>query len=402
VSSISSPTMNSTTADTVSFVDTTPDLYLSGNEFLYTTGGVLENIPAPACSLITNYKNRLVVVPSENKLSYWISKDVVPGSPVEFTDFFQKSVSAVGGPLTGVGQMDEKLILFKQNQIMLTAGEGPLDTGQQDDLPNPQLITTDCGCVNPRSIVTMPKGLMFESGKGIYLLDRSLNATYIGAEVEAYNDLTITAAILVPNTNQVRFATSEGTWLVYDYLFGQWSVFTKLPAVDATIFENLATYADADGYVWQETVGQYLDGAQFIKLKAKTSWLSFAGLQGFQRIYQTMILGDYKSLHKLIVTVGYDFNSNPEQQTYIDADTILQPTTYGEDTPYGFGTPYGGDDPLYQFRIDMTRQKCESIQFGFEEVQTTAYGEGLSLSGITTLVGMKTGLYKIPAAKQAA
>lgn len=402
VTSISSPTFNSTSADTVSFVDTVPDLYLSGNELLYTTGGVVENISAPACSLITTYKDYLVIVPSETENNYWISKEVSQGYPVAFTDFFVKQVSPFGGKMTAIWEMDEKLIVFKRDCAFLTAGDGPNDVGQQDSLAKPQFVTTDCGCINPRSLVTMPKGVMFQSGKGIYLLDRSLNASYIGADVEAYNDLQITSAQLIPNTNQVRFTSAEGTCLVYDYYFNQWSVFTNHMAVDSTIFENRFTYLKPDGTVFQETPGEYLDGVSPIRIKLKTSWLQLAGLQGFQRVYQAMILGEYESLHKLIVTVAYDFNPNETQQTYIDAGTDLQPATYGESSPYGADVVYGGEYPLYQYRVDMDRQKCEAIQIGLEEVPLPEYGEGLSLSGMTILAGVKQGLYKIPANRQVA
>ena len=407
VSSISSPTVNSTTADTVSFVDTTPDLYLTGNELLYTTGGVVENISAPACSLITNFKDYVVVVPSESENEYWISKEVVSGQAVAFTDLFVKQVSPFGGKISAVWEMDEKLILFKRACTMITAGDGPNNTGQQDSLAKPQLVTTDVGCTNQRSVVTMPLGVMFQSTKGMYLLDRSLNAVYIGADVEAYNDLNITSAQLIPNTNQVRFTSVEGTTLVYDYFVKQWSVFTKIEAVDSAIFENQFTYIDPRGNVWKETPGQYLDGAAPIKIKIRTSWLSFAGLLGFQRIYQMMILGEYKSLHKLIVSIAYDFNPNPTQQTYINAGSDLQPLASGEISPYGGSADdesnvYGGAYPLYQYRVDMDIQKCEAIQFILEEVPLPSYGEGLSLSGFTTLVGIKQGLYKIPANRQVA
>jgi hypothetical protein len=395
VTSVASPTINDPTADTVSFADTVPDFYLNGNELLYTTGGVIENIPPPACSLIANYKNRIVVVPSENRLSYWISKEYVPGSPVEFSDLFVKAIDAFGGDVTAVAQMDEKLILWKGSCIYVTTGEGPNDTGTTDDLGRPQLVNTDSGCINARSVARIPNGLMYQSGKGMYLLDRSLSASYIGAPVEAYNDLTITSAVLVPNTNQVRFTTAEGTCLVYDYFFNQWSVFTNHLAADATTFQDLFCYITPGGVTYQETPGTFVDGSAFIKLKLVTSWLSFAGLQGFQRVWQLLLLGEYLSNHRLIVTAAYDFNPTPLQQTYIDAGTLLDNTTYGEDTPYGAGTPYGGNFPLYQFRVFMTRQKCEAIQIGIEEAQTDNYGEGLSLSALNFLVGMKSQTYKV-------
>lgn len=401
VSSVTSPLENDVTVDTVEFVDTLADASIIGNQLLYTTGGVVENIPPPSCSLLTNYRNRLVVIPSEKENQYWISKPIVPGYPVSFTDVFVKAIDPMGGTVTAITQMDEKLIIGKEHSIFVVAGDGPNEVGQQDSLSTTQLVTTDAGIENPRSVVSMPLGIMFKSGKGMYLLDRSLQTHYIGADVERYNDLTITSAQLIPDTNQVRFTTAEGTCLVYDYFFKQWSIFTNIEAVDSAIFQDRFCFIKADGLVMKETPGQFTDGNRFIKLKIRTSWLSFAGLQGFQRIYQALILGEYKSLHKLIVSVAYDFNPYPTQQTYVDA-TVLAPYVYGESSPYGDETVYGGEYPLYQFRIDMERQKCQAVQFILEEVPLPAYGEGLSLSGFTTLVGMKQGLYKIPAARQAA
>lgn len=395
VTSLSSPTINDPTADTVTFVDTISDTALIGNELLYTTGGVLENIPAPACSSISTFKTRIVIVPSENKKTFWISKEAIPGSPVEFSDAFIKTIDARDGDITAVAQMDEKLILFKLNTCWVTAGDGPNDTGTQDSLAHPELIQTDAGCTNPRSVVVTPVGLMRQSVKGIYLLDRSLQDTYIGAPVERFNDLEITSAQLIPNTNQVRFTTAEGTCLVFDYFFQQWSTFTNHLANDSTIFQNEFTYISPAGDVFTETPGEFLDDAAFIRLRAKTSWLSFAGLQGFQRVWQTLILGEYKSPHRLIVRAAYDFNPYPLQETYVDAGALLQNEDFGVVSPFGAESPMGGDFPLYQFRVFMTKQKCETIQLEIEEAQDSQYGEGFSISAFNFLVGLKSGTFKV-------
>lgn len=53
-------------------------------------------------------------------------------------------------------------------------GNGPDATGANSDYGDPTLITSDVGCINDNSVVIMPQGLMFQSAKGIYLLDQSL------------------------------------------------------------------------------------------------------------------------------------------------------------------------------------------------------------------------------------
>jgi hypothetical protein len=399
ISSVTSPLLNNTSADTVTYVDTAADSTIIGNEILYTTGSVLENIAPPAVALITIYKNRVIVVPSESRTSYWLSKQVIPGSPAEFSDFLIKNVNQRGGDITAVAEMDDKLVFFKRDFALVTAWDGPADTGANDDVTDPIEIPMDAGCINPRSVVKTPKGLMFQSSKGIYILTRSLEVAYLGAEVEAYNNEVITSGQVVPDTNQVRFTTESGVALVYDYFFNQWSVFSNHFAVDATVFQNRFSYLTAEGTVMKESHSTFTDNGEFVPLKWRTGWLSFAQLQGFMRVYRLLLLGDYKSPHQLLVQVAYDFNDSFVQSSYIDAEGIMNPSEYGDDEEFGDETPYGGNFPLYQFRLNLARQKCTAVMIQGEDVQTSDLGEGYSISGLTFLVGAKQGLNKLGSAR---
>jgi len=395
ISSISSPLYNDLTVDSVTYADTAPDSTIVGNPLLYTYGGVLENISAPAASLVSTYKNRVVVVPSENRSSYWYSKEVIPGAPVEFSDVQVANINQRGGDITAIFELDDKLILWKQQLIYVTAWQGPDATGSQNDVSEPSLIPTDTGTINPRSIVLTPIGIMYQSEKGIYLLDRSLKVSYIGADVEAYNSETITAAVLVANTNQIRFTTASGTALVYDYLFQQWSTFTGHAAVDAVLFEREFTYVNQFGVAMQEDDSVFTDAGAFIPLRLHTSWLSLAGLQGFQRAYHFLLLGEYKSPHQLLVKVAYDFNDSFTQENYIDATELCDFPAYGDDDTYGETDPYGGEYPQYQFRVNLERQKCQAIKVSLEDVQSTDIGEGFNISNICIRAGVKQGTNKL-------
>lgn len=394
VNSISSPLANDPTADTVSYEITSVTSLIS-NEPLYTNGGTLENISAPGCTLLAQFNNRIAYVPSENQNSWGVSKERQEGEPVNFSDALLYKIESKGGDVGAFGVLDDKLILFKKvDGIYWVTGNGPTDAGTDDDFTKPQAVPSDVGCNNPNSVVLTPAGLMFKSNKGIYLLDRSLTVTYIGAPVEDYNDLTITGSSLVPNTNQVRFITSDGSALVYDYLFGQWSTFTNHEGEDCVIWDTRFVFLKSNGKVFKETPDTFTDDNQAIKLRLVTSWLSMAGIQGFQRAYRLMILGDYKSDHKLIVKVGYNFNEYFTQEVTIDTGSLLDNPTYGEDSPYGDSEVYGGEYRLYQFRIHLQTQKCQSIRFSIEDFQLDNFGEGFSISNFALEVGAKKGLYK--------
>lgn len=375
-SSVSAPTINVPTQDYVYAIDSISDYELIGNDRLYTTGGVVENIAAPPSQRMTQFKNRIILIPDEDNTTWWFSKQVIPGSPVEFSDSFVKNIDQRDGGILAVGVMDEKIIFFKDHSIFCVVGDGPASTGANDDFIDAQRITTDCGSPYQKSIVTIPNGLMFKSDKGFYLLDRSLAASYIGADVEAYNSQTVTSAILLSTQNQVRFTMSSGTVLVYDYFMGQWSVYTGFSAVDATLYQGEFTYIKANGKVYQENPALFTDDGSFIQLKVQTGWLSLAGLQGYQRMYQFLVLGDYKSAHTLNVDLAYDFSPSISQSVAI---------------------PVLSDPGVYEFRVFTDVQKCTAMQVTLYDTQSAPFGEGLDLSALTLQVGIKTGLNKLNA-----
>lgn len=397
VSSLTAPTPNVVggSSVTATITDRLSSVAAQSRALLYTTGGILPNFPAPPAKSVTLHRNRLWVVDSENPLTIYYSKDRAASAPVEFAgEAFSKTVDPRGGPITALASIDDKLLIFKRTHMFFLVGQGPIDTGAQNDLSDSILITTDVGCIDPRSVVGTPVGLMFKSAKGIYLIDRSLQGQYIGSPVEAYNSQTITSATLAPNVNQVRFTLGNGLTLVYDYFMQQWSVFTNSYAIDSVLWNDTFVLLRSGGVVWREAPGIYTDVGAAIKLLATTAWLSFANVQGFQRVRRAQVLGTWKSSHNLQVTVYNDFLEAPTQQ--VTAYPVT-PGVFGGGSPYGTGTPYGGNQQGYQWRIDLARQKCQSVKFTIEDLPVGSPSEGMALSAISFEVGAKKGLNKLPA-----
>jgi hypothetical protein len=392
-SSVASPTLNSTTADTVTFYDLVQDINLISAPSVYTTGSVLENISPGPVSCLTVHKNRVFALDTTDPLKIWFSKQVVPGSPVEFSDFLTENADPSGGDVTGIASMDDKLIVFKKTSIFYLTGTGPNSIGNDNDFNLAQL-PTDSGCSNPRSICLTPMGLMYQSLKGIMLLGRSLQVSYIGADVEGYNNLTVTSAKLIENVNQVRFTLSSGLALVYDYLANQWSQFTNHSAVDATAYLDQYAYIQSGGKVMVETANLFTDDGAFIPLSLTTSWIQFAGLQGYQRVRRAMFIGDWSSPHNLLIDVAYDFDNTVAQSLNIAEPTAPTGTAIG----FPFSFPINSGVGPYQVLVHLANQKCEAISISLSESQNSPYGEGLRLSGLTFEIGVKKGLRRVSAA----
>ncbi len=404
VSETTIPTENDTTIDFVTIEDIITDQDLISREILYTTGGVLENIAAPSSSIITSFADRVFIAGLEDEHRIQYSKQRFEDQPIEFSDVLTIQLNSRGGPITALSSMDEKLVIFKEQSIFYMSGDGPNNLGQQDSFIKPELVSSDIGCINIDSVVLTPDGLMFQSSKGIYLLSRNLQVSYIGAEVEGFNELTITSAITVPEENQVRFTTINGEALVYNYYFRKWAAYTNHEALNAINVNFTYFYLRSDGILYQENENSFTDNGSSVNIVVESGWISFAGVQAFQRVYKLLLLGEYKSPHKLRIRIAYDFNEAFTQEVIIDTQDFTDDTRYGQNSPYGnpTTTTYGGDGNVHQMRIDLARQKCQSIKIRIEEIQSDLenLGEGLSISNIMFEVGTKQGTNKISTDRQ--
>ena len=396
--SITSPVINDLTVDYVTITDNNTDAQILGNTLLYTAGGVIENIAAPASTASALFKNRLFLVDAEDQNLLWYSKQVIEAVPVEMSDlltlYVAPTTGAQGstGPVTALSAMDDKLIIFKQDAIYYLTGQGPDNTGASNDFTDPIYITSSVGCANPNSIVLMPQGLMFQSDKGIWLLGRDLSTNYVGAPVEAYNSQTVESAQAIPGTNQVRFLLGNNITLMYDYYYNQWGTFTNIRAVSATLYQGYHTYLNSYGQVFQETPNTYLDGSQPVLMSLTTSWMNVAGIRGFERFYYFLMLGTYYTPFKLNVQLAYDYGL-PEYSILVTPDN--QTPNWGGDALWGSGAYWGGPGNAFQARIFPQKQKCQTFQVTMNEVYDPSFGQpagqGLSLSGFNFVIGVKKG-----------
>jgi hypothetical protein len=217
---------------------------------------------------------------------------------------------------------------------------------------------------------------------------------YVGDKVEAYNRQNVTSAQTVGELNQIRFLLDEERALVYNYNLNRWATFENHGGISSVTINNDYYYLREDGTLYKENRATFSDNSSPIRFKIETGWLSLTELQGFQRVYHLMLLGDFKSSHKLRIRVAYDFVDAYTQEVLVNPADFLDPNHYGDESPYGSGTPYGGDGNVYQMRINLRQQKCQSIKISIEDVQAEV-GEGLSLSGITAMVGAKEGTAKV-------
>lgn len=393
---------NDPQADSVTFVDAMPDDTAKTREVDYTTSGELYNVACPGPAFLAPVGNRLFAaggaIPANTAV---FSKITQPGGPVLFSDTgVVDGCPAAGGAITGIGEINDTPVLFKRNNIFALAGGGPDNLGGSGTFAV-QSVSTDLGCVNQQSVVKIPQGLMFKSGKGIYLLDQSLGLQYVGAPVEAFNAQDITAAHTVPDTSQAIFLTNSGYTLMYDYQFNQWSSFTGHTGISACVKGLEYAYLKSDGELRIRDTSVWTDGGQFYRLKLKTGPVRLDEIvQKFSLFKRIMILGEYFTPHRLRVGLWYNREVAPYETWTWDPSTVITSSTWGSGT-WGSGT-WGGaiDGTTYQHEHAPKRMKNATVSIELTELVGDPPGRGFEISEIAIRVGVREGLQRIAATRK--
>lgn len=386
---------NDPTTDTVTFVDDLSDVDLLAREPLYTNGGILSNDAIPATSVLARGKSRIFASDPHDPDLVRFSQEVRDGYAAEFSPDLSVKVDAYGGRVSALAVLDDSVVVFKETAIYFFAGPGPLanpDAGS--GFSQPALITADVGCAAPRSIAYTPVGIVFQSPKGIYLLDRGRQVRYIGAPVEAYRDIDVVAATLIDKRTQIRFLLGTGdVSLLYDYYFDQWSTFTNHLGRDAVLVAETYNYVRTDGTIYREISGYTDNGIPVYSLIETAEIRMQETLQGMQRVWWVLVIGAYISPHTLQVRFATDYERGWSSAFVYDPSTTRTATVWGSGV-WGAG-PWGGSiEERYQFQIHIG-EKCESIRLRFEDrPDVDEPGAAFELSELLVIGGVRKPDYR--------
>jgi hypothetical protein len=234
----------------VVYRDTATDVAAATGETLYTTGGVLESEPPPMLRHITTHRNRLVGVRSDSN-AVAFTKEVTPPLLPQWNAELEIRVDNDAGPPIAVASLDDKLIIFQADQILICAGEGPDNLGN-GGFTTPERVHVGAGVTPGQecSVVAMPMGIMFRHRSGYYLLSRSLEVSKIGDavrdQVEALG--TVQSARYMPSEQQVWITgASSRDVLVFDALRSRWSLYVSNAYATSTA---VAGVVERDGTVY--------------------------------------------------------------------------------------------------------------------------------------------------------
>lgn len=402
------PMIVNTFTDSVSDSNITPLLagtliQLDARPVVYNAGE-LDDYAPPAALSIHLHRGRIFLI-ALDKRTVWVSKNYLD-DPGVAPGFHPTEILTFDEDLTGLSSIDDKLIIFSAESIWYVTGAGAAPDGSESDY-EPIKLQVDSGCTNGRSIVAMPEGVLFQSGRGIYLLSRDLNISWKGKGIQ--DDIAlfpfVTSAVLVDAKNQVRFTCNDqvgpnaGIVLVYDYIRGQWSRFeytgvgvagqgavARVPIMDACIWQGAYTFVTPSGNVYQESTSTFDDGA-FIVMDFETAEIFGQGPLSADRIRRAYILasvlGDGTYAPGATLTVYKDGGVSADQTRVWSGAEIF---TIGNGN----------------LGVHIKSQKAESLRLRFTSAMTSGLtnGAGFKVSALSFEVGSKKGMEKRPATQR--
>lgn len=383
------------------------DTSLRAQRQLYTqplvSGSRLPNDQPPPSSTSTVFQNRIFLDATEEPGAIYFSQQPDSFVGLEFSSLLKLNIPTEKGPIVALETLDDKLVIFCERGIYIIYGSGPDASGQNNQYSPAQLLPSDVGCVNGRSLVKTNDGIIFRSNKGMYMLSRDLSATDIGDDIQGFDNEIITSGCFMESRREVRFTTLSNKTLVYSHQYAQWSTYDyqmtpdNFGMYDSIWYPKLNTWvACADNGIVYEVEGQTFDYIgnrptgtfEFAKISTsfETGWLALGKLEGYQRVkslYMTMTSAS--NYVKSTVTMSFAFDDDPTivYSTAIDLKSLVQSSNV--------------IDIIHR----LQRQKCKSVKIYFSDVPETV--NDIGVNGIQAMlfeIGVKRGSNKINYSKK--
>ncbi len=375
------------------YVDLAADSAITSGDILYTSGE-LPTAVTPAAIHLAAFNDRLWLVNRDFPTELWFSKNIRPGVQPEFADEFVIDIDDDKGDITGLGVMDDKLVVFKRNAIYIVQGGDTLGNNGAGQFPVVTRVDADLGAIVGSPIVSCGAEVYFVTDRGIYSIDRAVNVSWVGAEVDQFLNQplvqaveTVTDGVFVSEANEVRFTTTSYV-LVYNRDTKTWVRWTGLSGMTRALVVGgrMVMFRASDGTVWREgDHTQATDQGVAYSGVIRSAWIRPAGLAGRLRLYKAGIVSTR--------TAGGG-NISPVITIYMDnSDTSVQNFA---PTSATFGVIDGATTLVQPFVYPRT-QKCQAFAL---ELTLPSGDLTYRLDGWTTVIGLQPGAQKRAAAER--
>lgn len=369
------------TVDQISFVDNTSDTDLIAKPQLIRqpliNGAARDRYHTLSPTCLVKHNDRVFYANGE---SVFYSSFLVDGEAPWFNPSFTILVHGGTGPITGLASVDGVLVVFKKDSVFMIDGDGPPENGGNGtEFSTPRRIQSEFGCVDQRSILPIPDGLLFRSVRGIEALGSNARIKFVGENVSQTVDshpYTLGAVfdrregramfLLASDKEEDRHIYSGSMIVVLDMTTGAWATWQPAVELQDIVYaevEQISSqptlmYLGTD-FTWCEAADIRIDNSTpiaspthagaYVPMVLETARIRGSSLQ--DRLYCTnfYVLAENLNNHDLKVYVAYDSGDYEPLDTFtFEADHWV-----GED--------------IKQIDFQVPRPECQSIRFKIED-----------------------------------
>ena len=307
----------------INFRDSVKDEDL-GEPYLYGIDSI--KFQPPGAPITATFRNRLYLAGSKEFTNRVLVSDErgINSNAITFDKRYNDSVNLFFDyPVVGIAPLAQSLIIFTENKTYnYVPGSAP------SEITSLESITLE----DHRSLAPFAKGILFKSTHGIYNLNRGFTGDYIGFDVLDFNSKKVIDAKINEGEHEIFYVFDDHTTLKYNYYFNQWSrginpaqtmyydrrsdnhriITSKF--VDR-LNEDNEPILDQDGNVSQRRISVIWvsdpnhQGAADVTGVLETGYFNLIdNAQGYQRVDEGVLLGDFGDFDEIRISVGYDWN----------------------------------------------------------------------------------------------
>ena len=330
-------------------------------QIIYTDGGVLPHYQPPASKQIVSRDDRYWLISADDETMLLASSSQNLG--IRLGGFPSQLSLTAFGRVEALANLDNKLVLLGEDRVDVIVGQPPNALGLQSTISGPQKLSVDVGCIDVRSVVEVPGGVIFGGQDMIHMIDRGLNVQPIGAGImDAGKDSSgnyarpnYRSAVYDQRLDLVFIATKDYL-LAYHLLFDAWSRWDDLGNTLA-VCSRTALSSTGEDRVKFVHVADTSDGVRYLSETSSTMppgtigsyiitpWIDVSGLQGLGRVKDATFLfeGTAPSSITMIAYADYDASSASNSVT--------------------LSTPTFESSGRCQYRLSTGAQKAQSHRF---------------------------------------
>ena len=386
-------------------ISTNPEIYGDGNSST-TPGAILDNLTPPSFDGLVTHKNRWWGFQGPN---VWYSKALTNGEGPGFNEEQALSIDDGPGPVTALASQDERLIAWKSDRLFYISGDGPDDSGSNNDLQPPQRIVSDSGCINSLSVITGPMGTWFQGTNGLYLLNRKMMVEPAGKNVEdalATYPIITGSALDVPNGRILWSAVpalgSPGIIIQYDYVLDVWSTrslnngatfpspcgVAALPTgVNGSSSALICSQDASTGTLYIESPGALSVNGSYLSGTWQSPQIKAQDLQGFAHWWMVNLMWANNDPHQITIQIAYDYATTATDSYIVTAAEMAAATT-----------------PQMQWRFQPSQPKAQAIQVTIidnrDQVTAPVTFAGPTLLSLVIEYGLKDSRARVPVAQR--